>query len=152
MHSKIVAFKIARRSASVAVFSGRHLDFLETKHLSNVPDKAGDALRRFVGWVFENFHPQLAALGLDEEDRKPRAALLASGVEKQLLQHGIPVWKVMDSQLLEAYSVPALTRKQELREIGRSMWPQVTPERNQFVVDAALIGLYVQVERLLSKN
>lgn len=151
MHSKIAAFKIARRSASVAVFSSRHLEFLEVKHLSNAPEKAVETLQRFVGWTFENFHPEMAALGRDEEERRPRAAFLARAVEEQLLRYGVPVWKIVDSQLLEAYGIPALTRKQELRDIGRLMWPQIL-KGDDVGVDAALIGLFVQVERLLSKN
>ncbi len=149
MPSKIAAFKIFRRSVTVAIFSGRSLEFVDIQHLSNVPKVASETLNRFVGWILENFHPQLAALAEGEEDRQPRAALLTDVVEERLLAQGVPVWKVTDQDLLEAYGIPALTQKHDLRLLAQSMWPYVA-EQHFPALDAALVGLYVQTERLLS--
>ncbi|SRR6266700_2790180 len=157
MPSKLAAFKIHRRAATVAIFSGRTLDFVDVHHLSNVPKVATETLSRFIGWIVENFHPEIAALALDESgdesegDRPLRTQILTEIVERNLLEHGIPVWKVADSQLLESYAIPSLTQKHDLREIAASMWPYLAKEHVP-AVDAALIGLYVQVERLLSHN
>ena len=149
MQSKLVVFKIFRRTATVAVFTGRNLDFVDIHHLSNVPKIASEALERFIGWIIENFHPQMAALAVDEEDRQPRARMLTERAERCLLSQGVPICKVTDSQLLESYTVPALTNKHDLRLIGRTMWPYLAA-RHFPALDAALIGLYVQTERLLS--
>ncbi len=148
MQSKFVAFKIFRRSATAAIFSSRNLEFLDLQHFSNDPGKASQTLSRFVGWTLENFRPELAALSVEEEDDKPRAAMLSGLVERRLLEQGVPIWKVTDEQLLEAYASPALTQKHDLRLIARSIWPHVASKLP--ALDAALAGLYVQVERLLA--
>lgn len=151
MSSRLAAFKIFRRSATAVIFSGRGLEFIDVKHLTNNPNSAGETINRFVGWILESFKPELVALGTDEDDNKPRTAMLTSIVESRLHEQGIPVWKVSDTELLEAYAIPALRQKHELRNIARSLWPQVAKEQLP-ALDAALIGLYIQTERLLSQN
>jgi hypothetical protein len=151
MQSKLAAFKTFRRSATAAIFSNRGLEFIDIKHLSNDPARATETLNRFVGWILESFHPELSALGTDEEDKKPRTAMLAGAVESLLRQQGTPIWKVTDEELLESFADPPLTQKHELRQIARSLWPQVAQEQLPGL-DAALIGLYVQTERLLSQH
>ena len=151
MPQTIAAFKIFRRSATAAIFSSRGLEFIDIKHLSNDPAKATEALNRFVAWILENFRPELSALGTDEEDKKPRTAMLAGVVENLLRQQGVPIWKVADKELLDSFAAPALTQKHELRQIARSLWPQVGTEQLP-ALEAALIGLYVQTERLLSQH
>jgi hypothetical protein len=153
MQSKLVAFKVSRRFVTVAVFSGQNLDYVDIQHLSNVPKVAVEALERFVGWVVENFHPEIAALAVDAEetDQQLRAQMLTESAEKYLLQQGVPIWKTTDSQLLESYAVPAVANKHELRQIARSMWPYVGSQHVP-ALDAALVGLFVQTERILSKH
>lgn len=151
MQSRLAAFKIFRRSATAAIFSDRGLEFIDIKHLSNDPAKATETMNRFVGWILESFPPALSALASDEDDRKPRTAMLTGVVESLLRKQGVPVWKVTDKELLETYATPALTQKHELRQIARSLWPQVSTEQVR-ALDAALIGLYVQTERLLSDH
>lgn len=77
--------------------------------------------------------------------------MLTGVVESLLRQQGIPIWKVADKDLLDSFATPALTQKHELRQIARSLWPQVAQEQLP-ALDAALIGLYVQTERLLSQH
>ena len=153
MQSKLAAFKVSGRSITVAVFSGQTLDYIDVQHLSNVPKVASEAVERFAGWIIENFHPEMAALSVDEEekDQQPRAQMLTESVEKYLLKAGVPIWKVNDSQLLESYAVPRVPSKHELRQIARSLWPYVG---NQHLpaLDAALVGLFVQTERILSDH
>ena len=151
MQSRLAAFKIFRRSATAAIFSDRGLEFIDIKHLSNNPTSAAETVNRFVGWILESFHPELVALGKDEQDNRPRTEMLTGIVESRLREQGIPVWKLTDKELLEAYATPALTQKRELRNIACSLWPQVAKEQLP-ALDAALIGQYVQTERLLSQH
>ena len=40
---------------------------------------------------------------------------------------------------------------QRLREVVRTIWPQLTPNRHQIcVLDAAAMGLFIQTERLFN--
>lgn len=151
MQSNLAAFKIFRRSATAAIFSDRGLEYIDLKHLSNDREKATEALNRFVGWILESFRPELSALGTDEEDIRPRTAMLTGVVDSLIREQGIPIWKVADKDLLDSFATPALTQKHELRQIARSLWPQVAKEQ-LLALDAALIGLYVQTERVLSHH
>jgi hypothetical protein len=151
MQSRLAAFKIFRRSATAAIFSDRGLEFIDIKHLSNDPAKATEAVNRFVAWILESFRPELSAVGTDEEDIRPRTTMLTGVVESLLREQGIPIWKVADKELLDSFATPALTQKHELRQIARSLWPQVAQEQ-LLALDAALIGLYIQTERLLSDH
>ncbi len=153
MQSRLVAFRIFRRSATVAVLSGRTLEFVDIQHLSNTPKVALETQERFIGWVLENFRPQIVVLatGADEDEDRPRAQMLTQAAEQKLLESGVPVWKVGDPELLESFAIPALTQKHELRAIARSMWPYVAAQHEP-ALDAALAGLYVQVERILSSG
>ena len=150
MPSKLAAFKIFRRKATVAIFSNRNLDFVDLLTLPNDQAKAKDTLTRFVGWTVENFHPKISAIGFDEDDEQVTAAMLSKFAENLLLDRGIPVWKVADNDLLKAYGAPALTQKHDLRVIANSIWPDVV--RKLPALDAALVGLFVQTERLLSNH
>jgi len=150
MPSKLAAFKIFRRKATVAIFSNRNLDFVDLLTLPNDPAKAKDTLTRFVGWTVENLHPEISAIGFDEDDEPVQAAMLSKFAENLLLDRGIPVWKVADNDLLKAYGTPALTQKHDLRVIANSIWPDVV--RKLPALDAALVGLFVQTERLLSNH
>jgi len=151
MHSNLAAFKVFRRSATAAIFSNRGLEYIDLKHLSNNPEKATESLNRFVAWILESFRPELSAFGTDEEDKKLRTAMLTGIVETRLRGAGIPIWKVAEKDLLDSFATPPLTQKHELRQIARSLWPQVSKEQLP-ALDAALIGLYVQTERLLSQH
>jgi len=153
MKSKIAAIKVSRRSISGAIFIGQTLDYIDTQQMSNTPDAAAATVARFLSWIVENFRPEIVALAVDEEDQDQqlRAQALTKAAKKYLLRRGIPVWETADSQLLQSYAVPALTTKKDLREIARSMWPHIENEHLS-ELDAALVGLYVQTERLLSHN
>lgn len=149
MQPKLAAFKIFRRLAVLAIFTGQVLDFVEVHHLSNVPKVATETLDRFVGWATENFHIETAVLAADEDEHNPRIESLTMTAERKLLERGVPVWKVSESQLLESFGIPPLKQKSELRQVAQSLWPYVASQHLP-ALDAALIGLYVQVERLLS--
>ena len=64
---------------------------------------------------------------------------------------GIPSIPVDDTSLLAAYGHPALTRKEHVRRVGRTIWPGLNVALSRrAAVDAAITGLYVQVQRLFS--
>lgn len=151
MRSKLASFKVSRRSITVAIFSGQNLEYVDIQHFTNVAKAATESLERFLGWIVENFHPEIVALAVDEEERGLRAQELTSAAEKFLLQRGVPIWKVTDSQLLAGYAVPAVPNKHELREIAGSIWPHIESHHVQ-ARDAALVGLFAQTERLLSNH
>jgi hypothetical protein len=151
MSSKLLALKIRRRHVAAAVFSGRHPEFLDTLQLCNEPEAVTDTLARFLAWILENYHPQTAAIGTSEDRQGERVMQLNETAEEMFLSEGIPVWKVEDKDLLYAYAFPKLKNKLQLRPIVAAFWPALE-EKKLTAYEAAALGHYVQVERLLSHH
>ena len=63
MTSKLLAIRIRRRSVAAAVFSGRHLEYMDMLHLCNEPEIVTDAVARFLARILENFEPGDVVLG-----------------------------------------------------------------------------------------
>src|SRR5205807_9658161 len=121
MPSKLAAFKIFRRKATVAIFSNRNLDFVDLLTLPNDPGKAKDTLTRFVGWTVENFHSEISAIGFDEDDERVQAAMLSKFGEIFLLDRRITVCNITVNDLLKAGGIPVRTQKHYLRVIVNSI-------------------------------
>ena len=151
MSSKLLAVKIRRRHVAVAIFSGRHPQYLDTLQLCNEPETVTDTVARFLAWILENYQPQTAAIGTSQARQGERVKQLNEITEKMFLSEGIPIWKIEDKELLHAYTFPKLKNKKQLRPIVRSFWPELA-EKKLTAYEAAALGLYVQVERLLSHH
>ena len=151
MTSKLLAIRIRRRSVAAAVFSGRHLEYMDMLHLCNEPEVVTDAVARFLARILENFKPSDVALGTSRVAQGERVKALTQLVESMLTAEGVPIWKVDDKTLLESYAVPKLKNKDQLRPIVLSFWPHLG-HRQASAFEAAALGLHVQVDRLLSHH
>jgi hypothetical protein len=151
MTSKLLAIRIRRRSVAVAVFSSRHLEYLDILHLCNEPEIVTDAVARFVARILENFKPGNVALGTRRAAQGERVKTLTQLIENMLTVEGIPIWRVEDKTLLESYAIPKLRNKDQLRPIVLSFWPHLG-HRQASAFEAAALGLHVQVDRLLSHH
>ena len=82
---------------------------------------------------------------------KPLVRSHRSEFRLQTLEHlreeGIPMWQVDRPALLSAYGIPPIKTRQNLRQIAKSVWPALE-SGSDALLDAALLGLYVQTERL----
>lgn len=151
MTSKFAAIKIARRSISVAVFSSQTLEYTETRHLSNLESAAKVTADGFLREVNENYNIDSAAIEIPDNILNNRVAHLTQAVVKILRESGVPFSEVSLADLLIAYGVPPIKTRKELQRIALSIWPVLRgPRYSTVVLDAALLGLYTQVERLLS--
>lgn len=148
MSSKLLAIKVRRRSVAVAVFSDRSLEHISALQLCNEPEIVTDTVARFIATILENFRPDSAAIGMRRTKHGNRVSALIETTETMLRSGGIPFWEIEDQHLLESYAVPKLKNQKQLRAIVGSFWPHVS-ERQLTGYEAAALGLYVQVERLL---
>lgn len=149
MTSKLLSIRIRRRSVAAAVFSGRHLEYLDVLHLCNEPEIVTDTVARFLANIIENFKPADAVFGTSRALQGERVRTLTETAEKMFSSAGIPIWRVSDKAVLESFAIPKLRNKEQLRPIVQSFWPHLG-HRQLAAFEAAALGLHLQVERLLS--
>src|SRR5882724_11271434 len=149
--TRLAAFRVERRSITVAVFDRDHLDYSQTRQLSSRLDKAEDAAVGFAAWITDAFDIGRAALERIVSSEARRRIELSAAITTLLRQRGIPIWEVSKRDLLESYSIPPPRTRTELRQIIASLWPILSEDRAKAaaVMDAAALGLYVEFERIL---
>lgn len=149
MHSNLASFKIERRRVSVAVFVDERLDYTASRHLPSLYAKALDSASRYVDWIMRTFRIEGAALEKSQSDPNAWKSKFTKEIIRQLRDTGVPVFEVRKDELLASFAHPPLRYRTQLREVVSSMWPILaTKDKNASLLDAAALGLYVQVEKM----
>lgn len=147
--NSIAAVCITRRVVALAVFSGTHLEYVRSRQLSSSYQQAERTVAASLNWVVSQF--DISLLCVVDSLADVRASRLEAFAAETARALGIPVWRVKTASLLEAFSVPPLSSKQQLRAVAGEIWPVISGSvLNRQVRDAAAAGLYVQVERMLT--
>jgi hypothetical protein len=147
---KLVALKVDRRSVAAAVFSGRHLDYVQERQLATHPAKAEASTLGFVNWIVATFEIESVALEKVHAGTEIRRGQLAGAIRDTLRQSGISIWEFSKQDLFAAFGVPPLKSRRELREVTLAVWPILDGGSEKMgILDAAALGLFVQTERLL---
>ena len=142
---------VGRRSVAVAVFEGLKLSFWQVRSFQAKPDKASLAVTAFVNYIIERC--EIEAGGIEEipDGLMSRMAELTNLVEQLLRERSIPVSAATNDVLFASYSHPPISSRAVLRDIGQRIFPQLRESSSsKELLDAALLGLYFQTERLLS--
>ena len=138
----VAALRITRTKIGIAIFTKTKLEFarcINVKHTAT-------SLRSLVNWSMEHFKDLTIAIEkLDERTTSLFAELLYLAKER-----GLPVIVVATQDLLNAYSFPPLTSRNQLRKIASTIWPGLVLMNKGEVLDAAALALYVQTERILA--
>jgi len=151
IQNQFVSFSIGRRSIAAAVFKGAKLEFWQTRSFQSTAEGAGNAVTAFFNWIVSAFEIESAVLEELPQELQTRNAFLSRLVEDHMREHGIPIFKASEEDLLGAYGEPPLRTRAELRRRAVAMFPQLTnPPAQKELLDAAVLGLYYQTERLLS--
>jgi hypothetical protein len=151
IQKQFVALAIGRRSIAAAVFNGTKLEFWQVRSLQANAESAGNAVTAFLNWIISAFEIESAVLEELPQELQTRNAFLSRLAENQMRDHGIPVFKASEEDLLDAYGEPPLRTRAELRRRAATMFPQLNnPPAQKELLDAAVLGLYYQTERLLS--
>ncbi len=149
MNSNLAAFKIERRRVSVAVFVHDRLDYTGSRQLPSLYPKASDSASRYVDWIRGAFNIEGAALERSRSDLKTWRGRFTKEIISQLRDSGVPVFEVEKDALLSSFAHPPLRYRTQLREVISSMWPILATKDNKAsLLDAAALGLYVQVEKM----
>ena len=121
------------------------------RHLPIEASKAVDTVRQFVHKTLERHAPEFVAISCSTKNVGDRVRSSSDAIKEIASSLGIPVVEVDDITLMCAYGHPPLTRKEQVRRVGRTIWPTLSDTKStKTAVDAALAGLYVQTERLFS--
>lgn len=147
----LVAFSCERRIACLAYFEGTHLTDIQVRHLPLDPSKATGSVRQLVTRVFERDHPEFLAVSVPSAKAGDRIRALCEEVKELANGFDISVLELDDVTLMNAFGHPPLRRKEHMRSVGRTIWPTLASTKSKrAAVDSALVGLYVQTERLFS--
>jgi hypothetical protein len=151
MKNRFAAFVLGRRSIAAAVFEGLKLSFWQVRSFQAKPDKAASAVTGFINYIIERCEIDTAGIEELPADLKTRTGDLTNLVQSLLREHSIPVSTASDEMLFISYSYPPIYSRAVLREAALQLFPQLREFfSGKALLDAALLGLYFQTERLLS--
>jgi len=153
MPSKLAAFKIERRRISAAVFVDERLDFTDSRQLPSTYVKALESASRYVDWIRRTLRIEDAVVEKSRSDPGTWKSKFTVQIIRQLRTIGVPVFEVEKDTLLFSFAHPPLRYRTELRRVVAAIWPiLVSKDKNIGCIDAAALGLYVQVEKMFSAS
>lgn len=145
---RTAAFKCERRSIAVAVYVGDRLDYTQVRQLSSIEDRASASVVGFVNFVLTNLEIESVAVELSTAGAEVRRSQLTDIILQTVRENSLPIWNVSKRELLEAFGYPVLRSRKELRAVVRSIWPALgTGNGKNQILDAAAVGMFVQIER-----
>jgi hypothetical protein len=151
MNTRLAAIKVTRRSVSIVIFKGQTLHYAEIRHLSSRPDAAHANAVSYLERMLSQFQIEVAALEEAVTSEEARSAELLSILEDELNRQEIRFRRVTKQTVFDVFAMEPLTTRKELRQVVTAFWPQLgTSDFDPSILDAAAVGLYAQVESLLS--
>jgi hypothetical protein len=133
----------------MAVFSNERIEYARCLNLpySNL-DRAAKSLRAAASRTLDQFKD--ATLAIEELKRGTSAESLIAELRELAAERGTDLFIVPTKTLLEAYSFPPLSSRSQLRKIAAQMWPGIALMNKGEILDAAVLALHIQTERLLA--
>ena len=151
MNTRLAGIRVSRRTVAIAIFKGQTLHYAEIRHLSSQPEMAVASAVSYLIWTLSQFHIQVAALEEAVTSEEARATEILGALVEELQRQTLPYRLVSKQTVFESFAIAPLTSRKELREAVTSFWPQLgTRDFDPSILDAAAVGLYAQVEYLLS--
>jgi len=148
----LAAIRIERRAVAVAIFVGGHLKYPPiARHLSADPRKALGSAAMFIDRLCEKCAFSHAVLETLPPDFEAQRSQLATVITEVLVQKQVAIWQFPKSEVIAAFGFPALRFRGQVRDVAATMWPEVdTGFGTPLIHDALALGLYCQIEHLLS--
>jgi hypothetical protein len=105
----------------------------------------------YLVWTISQFHIQAVTLEEAVTSEEARSAEILGALAEELRRQTLPFRLVSKQTVFESFAITPLTTRKELREVVTTFWPQLgTRDFDPSILDAAAVGLYAQVESLLS--
>ena len=150
MNSQIViAIRITRSRIGMAVFSNEKIEFARCLNLpySNL-DRAAKSLRAIASRTLDQFKD--ATLTIEGSEWGTGGETLIKELREFAVERGIVLLIVSTKTLFEAYSFPPLSSRNQMRKIAAQIWPGIALMDKGEILDAAALGLHIQIERFLA--
>lgn len=152
MKDTVLTLRLSRRAVGAAVLQDDELSFADGRHLTSSRDRAVAAVARYVRRVFDLTAPAEVVIDAPANPVSTTGALLET-VFATARAAGVQARRIELHDVLHAYGVPAISSRIALRSIVATLWPQLgamTGRVKPYVMDAAAVTLYAQVERALN--
>lgn len=148
----VAAIRIERRAIAIAVFSGFHLKYPPlARQLSSDPNKALGSAAAFIDRVRDRCLFSTAVMEKLSPDCEAQRSHLARVTTEVLSARRVAIWQFEKAAVLASFGYPTLRFRNQVREVMSAMWPEVNGGFGAPLVrDALALGLYCQVERMLS--
>jgi hypothetical protein len=148
----VAAMSIQRRTAAIAIFRDLHLEGVVVRHIPSDINRAENTIMGFAHEMCSHF--QISAIAIETSERTtPRLERSYACARKAFDEESVSLHEVPLRELMESYAYRPLKLRQQLRRIGRKIWPVLENKRYGITaLDAALVGLCLQTKRLLNIN
>lgn len=153
MQSNLVGLKIERRRISAALFIGGRLDLTDSRQLPSTYAKALASASRYADWIRRTLRIEGAAIEKSRSEATSWRSKFTVQILAQLRSSGVSIYEVEKDALLSSFGHPPLRHNTELRKVVASIPPILaTEDTNDACLDAAAVGLYVQVEKMFREQ
>lgn len=149
---RLAAIRVDRRAVAVVILKGERLEYPPLVRQLPANEKALASIDPFLSWIWERCPFTAAALELTPHNvGDGQRHAMAQIVKQFLIRQAISIWEVPKKTVLASYGHPPLKYRNQVRDIGSSIWPQVNGSFGASLIhDALALGLYCQVEYLFN--
>ncbi len=149
----LAALSVERRAICLTLFRQLNIEDVLIRQLPTDERRAMESVIGFLNQALEANQVEHFALKVAGESASERHRRILAACVELVRSRGVPLVEIHDTDLLAAFGYPPLRRREELRKVGRSIWPSLNSRAStRLPVDAALLGLHVQTERLLARE
>ena len=150
---RLAAIRVDRRAVAVAIFNGDHLEYAQPRQLAASPERAVISAVNFIGRIMDRFSFASATMEVIPNGHEVQRTFLQRAMIEALTARPISTMKVSKRELFKAFGFPVLRSRKELRQAASEIWPALDVQPGgPWTHDAAMLGLYVQTERLFAIN
>jgi hypothetical protein len=150
---KLAAIRVDRRAVAVAVFNGDHLVYARARQLSASPGKAISSAVGFIERIMRQFEVKSAVIEAIPNGHEWHRKALQGAIVRALADDEINAGEIFKAELFQAYALPPLRSRKQLKEIACKIWPILDEQSGgPWIHDAAMLGLYVQIETAFDNN
>jgi len=147
--STILALRLTRRAVAAVLVQEETVAFHDGRHLSSRRPRAVATAERYLERMLELLKPTLVVIDAPNADGSTTSQLLQVTVAA-LTKLGIQSTVVSVPDVLSSYGVPGLKSRTELLRVAERFWPEltaVTAHLKPYIVDAAAVALYMEVQQ-----